>query len=109
MDQRSDRPFASARWLVGSSFALVFGLAVDSAAGAEEPDATDAAPTAESSTASGSAKAASPQSRDEGRESRGNGKAKGKKSKDQPSELLALSSAVESEPEVVCKNVAVTG
>jgi hypothetical protein len=86
---------------------VFFGLAIDAAAAAEDRDGTDAAPTSESSANGVSAKGTPSPSRDEGRESRA--KVRSKKGKDQPSELLALSSALEVEPEVVCKNVAVTG
>ena len=110
MDQGSHRTFSGAHWFVGSSFAIVFGLAIDSVARAENTDTANAAPTSQSSTNPASAKAPPAESREDGRTARANGKANGKgKAKDQPSQLVALSTALEVEPEVICKNRKVSG
>jgi hypothetical protein len=110
MDQRLDRSLANARWLVGSGFAIVLGIAIDAPAGAEEGEtATAAATTVENSTDTATAQESATKSQDGARGARAKDK-KGNKEKDNnPSELLALSTAVTDQPDVICKNLRITG
>jgi hypothetical protein len=109
MDQRSQRLGAS--WLIGSGFALVLGLTVDFAARAEDPETQAAATTSKGSDDAASTQASPTEAQAGEQEARAkNAKAKNKaKAKRQPKELLALSSALEEPPEIVCKNLTLTG
>jgi hypothetical protein len=103
MDLSTEKTFASARWLVGSGFAVVFGLAVDAPLRAEDQEAAPSTAAIETSADASATEASKPR---DGASRRAQ-KEKDKKATAPPP--AAATTAYVAEQEIVCKNVEVLG